>query len=59
MATLIVGAAVFGLIAAAVFKIVSDRRSGNFCNCGCGCCDRGRKKSSECGKPAPRDGDGV
>jgi hypothetical protein len=45
MATVIVGAVVFGLIAAAVLKIVKDRRSGSFCGCGCGRC----AKSSECG----------
>ncbi|MDR1377354.1 MAG: FeoB-associated Cys-rich membrane protein [Synergistaceae bacterium] len=37
MPTLIVGILVFGVIAAAVRKIVKDRRSGKSCGCGCGC----------------------
>jgi hypothetical protein len=40
MSTLIVGALVFGLIAAAVWKIIRDRRSGAACGCGCGGCDK-------------------
>jgi hypothetical protein len=59
MSTLIVGAVVFGLIAAAVLKIVSDRRSGKFCSCGCDCGCCAHKKSSEYGKPAPKDSNEV
>jgi hypothetical protein len=43
MPTLIVGAVVFGLIAAAVLKIVRDRRSGTSCGCGCQNCHQGRQ----------------
>jgi hypothetical protein len=42
MSTIIVGALVFGLVAAAILKIVRDHKSG----CGCGCCDK------SCGRSA-------
>jgi hypothetical protein len=42
--TLIVGALVFGLIAAAVLKIVKDHRAGKSCGCGCEGCDKSTPK---------------
>ena len=46
MSTLIVGALVFGLLAAALLKTVKNYRSGG---CGCGCAD--------CGKTWGKDGE--
>jgi hypothetical protein len=46
MSTFIVGALVFGLLAAAILKVVRDRRSGS-CGCGCGGCGDTQKDSED------------